>query len=159
MEAFLMEKATVKVVGGPVDFNDAAITGARVDMRNLERVTFLVLMAAGTTTTTHGFTLKQHDAASSGNSYDLSVDNPYFHKIGAATKFTKVQPDAAAAAYDLHSILANSAAIVAFEVLPEQLRSDCRWVSLNVADAGGAQLGTVLAVGHTEFNPGYNEVV
>jgi hypothetical protein len=159
MEAFLLEKAILKTGIAPVDLNTGANTGARVDMKNLKRCSFVAILAAGTTTTTHGFTLKQHDAASAGNSFDLSVDNPYFHKIGAATKFTKVEPSSAAAAYDLHALLSDSASIVVFEVLGEQLRSDCRWVSMDIADAGGSQLGVCVALGGTEFNPGYNEVV
>lgn len=159
MEAFKMEKSIVKTVAGPVDLDAAAITGGRVDIRNLKRLTFFVILGAGTTTAAHLFTLKQHDAASAGNSFDLSVDNPYFHKIGAATVFTKVQPTSEAAAYDLHALLANSASIVVFEVLPEQLRSDCRWVSLNIADTGGVQLGAVLAVGDSEFKPAYEQVI
>lgn len=161
MEAFLMEKAIAKTVAGPVDFNTAAITGGRVNMRNLKRLTFVVIMAAGTSTTTHQFTLRQHDAASAGNSKNLSVENPYFHKIGAATAFTKVEPSSAAALYDLHSILADSASIVVFEVLPEQLdvNGAFAWASLDVADSGGAQIGTVLAIGETEINPGYAVVV
>lgn len=159
MEAYLLEKAIAKTVAGPVDLNTAAVTGGRVDVSHLKRLTFLVVVGAGTTTTTHGFTLKQHTAASAGTSYDLSVENPYFHKIGAATKFTKVQPGSAAAAYDLHALMADSASIVAFEILPEQLQADCKWVSLDIADAGGAQLGTVLAIGNCEFCPAYEQVV
>ena len=159
MEAFLLEKAIVKTVAGPVDLDTAAVTGTCVDMKNLKRLTFLVVLAAGTTTTTHTFTLKQHDAATAGNSADLEVMNPYYHKVGAATSYTKVEPTAAAAAYALHATLGNSVAVVAFEVLPEQLTSGYRWVSLDIADTGGAQLGTVIALGDTEFNPGYAEVV
>jgi len=159
MEAYLMEKAICKSVAGPVDLNTAAVTGGRVDIRNLKRVAFIVNLGAGTTTTTHGFTLRQHTAATAGTSYDLSVDNPYFHKVGAATSFTKVEPGSAAAAYDLHTLLGDNASIVVLEVLPEQLRSDCRWVSLDIADSGGAQLGSVVAIGDSEYNPAYSQVI
>lgn len=161
MEAFLLEKKIAKQVAGPVDGNTAAITGGRVDMKNLKRLAFIVSLAAGTSTTTHGFTLRQHDAASSGNSKDLSVDNPYFHKIGAATSFTKVSPTVAAAAYDLHSILADSASIVVFEVLAEQLdvNGAYRYASLDIADTGGAQLLSVVALGDSEFAPANSQVV
>lgn len=159
MENFLLEKSIVKAGTVPVDFNDAAVTGVRVDIKNLKRLTFVVLLGAGTATSAHTFTLKQHDAASAGTTADLSVDNPYFHKIGAATSFTKVQPSSAAADYDLHAILANSASVVVFEVLPEQLTEGYRWVSLNVTDAGGAQLGSILALGESEFAPAYSQVI
>lgn len=159
MEALLLEKKIAKVSTAPVDLNTAANTGARFDIRNCNRVTFIAILAAGSSTSAHTFTLKQHDAASSGNSYDLEVDNPYFHKIGAATSFTKVSPTVAAAAYNLHSLLGDSASIVVFEVLAEQLRSDCRWVSMDITDAGGAQLGCAIALGDSEFAPAYDQVV
>ena len=104
MEAFLMEKATVKVIVDPVDLDAAANTGARVDMKEFKRVSFICIGNAGTSPDSHTFTLRQHDAASSGNSADLSVDNPYYHKLDAATEFTKVTPSSAAAAYDLEAI-------------------------------------------------------
>jgi len=159
MNKLLAEKAIAKTVAGPVDLNTAAVTGARFDIRNMDRVSFLVILAAGTSTTTHTFTLRQHDAATAGNSYNLEVANPYFHKIGAATSYTKVAPTVEAAAYDLHALLGDSVSIVVFEVLPEQLRSDCRWVSMDIADSGGAQLGTVVALGMSEFMPAYSQVV
>ena len=148
MEKFLMEGSLAKQVAGPVDLNTAAVTGSRVSMKNAKRCAFIVSVGAGTTTSAHTFTLRQHDAATAGNSKDLSVANPYYHKIGAATVFTKVEPGSAAAAYDLHSILADSASIVVFEVLAEDLdrTNGYAWVSVDIADSGGAQLGSVVAV-------------
>jgi len=157
MEHFLSEKYVSKTIIAPVDLNTGANTGLRVDMKNVKRVVFLSILGAGTTTTTHGFTLKQHIVASSGTPADLSVDNPYYHKVGAATVFTKVEPSSAAAAYDLHALLSNSAAIVAFEVLPEQLdrAGGYRWASLDIADAGGSQFGTCIALVEPLFGPAY----
>lgn len=159
MEKFLAEDKVLKAVVGPVDLNTAAVTGARVNIAKAKRVTFVAVLGAGTSTTTHGFTLRQHTAATSGTSADLSVDNPYFHKIGAATLFTKVSPSSAAAAYDLHSLLADSASIVVFEVLAEQLTEGYGWVSVDTADSGGAQLGVILALVDTDFLPAYSAVV
>lgn len=155
MEKFLAEDKALKAVVGPVDLNTAAVTGARVNIKNAKRVTFVCVLGAGTSTTTHGFTLKQHTAASSGTSADLSVDNPYYHKVGAATVFTKVSPSSAAAAYDLHTLLSDSASIVVFEVLAEQLTDGYGWVSVDTADSGGAQLATILALVDSEFKPAY----
>lgn len=161
MEKFLMERSVVKGVVGPVDLNTAAVTGARVNMKNAKRIAFVCHLGAGSSTTTHTFTLRQHDAASAGNSKDLSVSNPYFHKIGAATSFTKVQPGSAAAAYDLHSILADSASIVAFEVLAEDLdvANDYAWASVDTADSGGAQLGSIVAHVEHMLHPAYGKIV
>lgn len=161
MEKFLMEGHQPKQVAGPVDLNTAAVTGGRVSMKNAERCAFIVSLAAGTTTTTHGFTLRQHDAATAGNSKDLSVANPYYHKIGAATVFTKVEPGSAAAAYDLHALLADSASVVVFEVLAEDLdrANNYAWVSLDIADTGGAQLGSVVALVDNMLRPAYDKAV
>lgn len=159
MGKYFAENKVVKSVVGPVDLNTAAVTGARVNIAKAKRVTFICTVGAGTSTSAHSFTLKQHDAASSGTSADLSVDNPYFHKIGAATSFTKVVPGASAAAYDLHSILADSASIVIFEVLAEQLTAGYGWVSVDTGDTGGAQLGSVIALVDVDFKPAYDKIV
>ena len=155
-----MEKATVKVVTLPVDLNTAANTGARVDMLKFKRVSFIVVVDAGTTPTAHQHTLKQHTAASAGTSADLSVDNPYFVKAGAATEFTKVTPEAAAAMYDLDATVLDAKYVAVFEVLQEQLTEGYRWVSLDTADAGGAQIGTVIAICHEAVSkPAYGVAV
>lgn len=160
MEAFFMEKGTVKVVTGPIDLDTGANTGARIDMQKFKRVTFVVIAAAGTTPSAHVHTLRQHDAASAGTSADLSVDNPYYLKAGAATEFTKVVPSSAAAAFDVDALVADAKYVVVFEVLQEQLASGNRWVSLDTGDVGGAQLGTVLAICHEATNkPAYGLAV
>jgi len=161
MEHFMMEEEVVKQVVGPVDLNTAAVTGARVSMKNARRISFVCSLGAGSSTSAHVFTLRQHDAAAAGNSKDLSVSNPYFHKIGAATIFTKVVPGSDTAAYDLHALLADSAAIVVFEVLAEQLdiANGYAWVSVDTADSGGAQLGSVVAVVEHNFLPAYGQAV
>lgn len=146
-EALFLEHSLPKTIIGNVDLNTGANTGERFDMQKFKRVVFLIQLAAGTTTSAHSIALKQHTVASAGTPAALSVDNPYFHKIGAATLFTKVAPSVAADTYDLHALLSNSVAIVAFEVLQEQLTEGYRYVSLDIADTGGAQLGSVIAIG------------
>ncbi len=158
MEKFLAEDKAIKAVVGPASIATLQ-TGARVSAKNTKRITFLVNVGAGTSTTAHSFVLKQHDAASSGNSYDLAVANPYFHKVGVATKFTKVEVNTALATYPLHSLLADSASLVVFEVLSEDLRSDCAWVSLDVLAAGGTQVGAVAALVDHDFKPAYEQTV
>lgn len=159
-EAFFMEKATVKVITGAVDLNTGANTGARVDMLKFKRVTFIVAVEAGTTPSAHTHTLKQHTVATSGTPADLSVDNPYFHKVNTATEFTKVQPGSAAAAYDVDTLVGDNKYVVVFEVLQEQLTEGYRWVSLDTTDAGGSQLGVVIAICHEAVSkPAYGVAV
>jgi hypothetical protein len=159
-ESLFMEKATAKVVLGPVDFNTGANTGERIDMRMFKRVTFICALAAGTTPDNHTFTLRQHTAASAGTSADLASDTPYFHKINAATSFTKITPDTAVAAKDLDTLAADNKFMVVFEVLQQELTDGYRWVSVDAADSGGSQLGCVIAICHEAVaKPAYSQVV
>ena len=156
MEAFLMEKVTLKQVTIPVDLNTAAVTGDRVAMKDFDRVSFVVSLGASTAATA-SFTLRQHNAATSGTSKDLSVANPYFVKAGAATVFTKVEPVANAAAYDLSTTYAANGGVVVFEVLAEDLdvNNNFGWVSLDILDSNAAKLGSVVAVASHGRGPAY----
>lgn len=158
MEKFLSEDKTIKSVVDPVSIATSK-TGERVKIANAKRVIFVVDVGAGTSTTAHSFVLKQHDDASAGNSYDLAVAHPYYHKVAAATKHTKVEVDTATATYDLHTLLASDKALVVFEVLSEDLRADCKWVSLDVGAAGGTQIGAVVALVDHDFKPAYAQEV
>ena len=158
-ECLLLEKMIPKQIVVPVDLNTAANTGLRFDMQKFKRVTFLVNLAAGTTTTTHTFSLKQHTVSSAGTPAVLAVANPYFHKIGAATEFTKVEVETEADSYDLHALLGNAVALVAFEVLAEDLTQGYRYVSLDIADTGGAQIGSCIALGHNGDLPAYDKAI
>ena len=159
MEAFLMEKANAKVIIGPVDLNTAAVTGARFPVNGYNRISFLIAVAAGTTILSRTFTLRQHNAASSGTSKDLSGTNPYYHKVNAAAVFTKVEPTVAAAAYDFLTLVGDNKALIVLEVLAEDLdvNGDFNYVSVDSADSGAASLGMVLAVGHADSKPAYGQ--
>lgn len=148
MEAFLMEIANAKVTVDPVDFNTAAVTGVRVPVKGYDRVTFIAVVNSATSATARTFTLRQHNAASSGTSKDLSVSNPYYHKVAAATSFTKVVPSSATAAYDLLALIGDDKAIVVFEVLAEDLdvTNDFNYVSVDTADSGAASIGCIIAI-------------
>ncbi len=161
-EAFLMEQMVAKVTTGPIDLDAGANVGVRFDMQKFKRVTFFVIAAAGTTPNAHAISFQQHDAASAGNSVALEIDNPWFHQVNAATAFTKVQPVAKVSSFDIDAVVGDTKFVAVFEVLQEDLLANGanRWISLNIADVGGAQLGTVLAIGHnaTEL-PAYSKVV
>lgn len=162
MEAFLLEKQVPKTVVGPVNLNTAAVTGARVSMKGRSRVSFICVVGTSSSATAVKFTLRQHNAASSGTSKDLSVANPYFHKVNNATVFTKVEPTVAAAAYDLLALVGDYAAIVVFEVLAEDLdvENGFAWVSVDTDDSGADKLGTVLALTSGEkLIPAYGRAV
>lgn len=160
MEAFLMEKKNLKLVTLPVDANTAAITGGRISLKNAKRVAFVVQFGDSTAATVQ-FALKQHNAATSGTTKALSIANPYYHKAGAATTFTKVTPTAATDAYDLGTIFGDAEGIVVFEVLPEDLdvNGGFTHASIDLADSGAAKLVSVLAAVEPKSLPAYEDAV
>lgn len=159
-EQLLMEQVIVKVSSGPIDLDAGVNTGARFDMQKFKRVAFLVVAAAGTTPSAHAVSFQQHDAASAGTSAALEIDNPWFHKVNAATEFTKVVPSAKASSFDIDAIVGDTKFVAVFEVLQEDLVNGNRWISCNVGDVGGAQLGTVIAIGFNASElPAYSKAV
>jgi len=155
-----MEENIVKVGTGPIDLDAGNNVGARIDMQKFKRVTFIAFAAAGTTPSSHTFSFKQHTAATAGTTAVLSHMNPYFHKLNAETVFTKVQPTVAADAYDLDTLVGDAKYVIVFEILSEDLTDGYRWVSLDQSDSGGAQLGGIIAVGHSaDFKPAYDKAV
>lgn len=159
-EGYFMEHNIVKVGVTPVDLNGGANAGERFDMQKFKRVTFICVADDGTTPNSHSFAFKQHDAASSGNTAALSHMNPYYHKLDSATEFTKVEPTVAADTYDLDTLVGDAKYVVVFEVLSEDLTDGYRWVSLDQTDAGGSQMGTIIAIGHqADYKPAYDKEV
>jgi hypothetical protein len=156
-EAFFMELHNAKLVNAPVDLNTAAVTGERVSMKNAKRITFLILLASSTGAVLT-FNLKQHNAGSGGTTKTLSTTNPYYHKLGTATKFTKVEPGAASDAIDLTTLAAADGGIVAVEVLAEDLdvNNNFTHVSINSTDTNAAKIGAVVAItGNDSFISSY----
>lgn len=150
-----MEKKNVKTVG----LGDGhSLTGARISMKDVKRVSFVCLVAAGSTETAFQVDIQQHDAASAGTSKALSVSNKYYHKIAAATQFTQVEPSVAASAYDLQSDLGDDVAVLVFEVLAENVdeANGFDWVSVDISGAG-ASTRTVAIAGLIDdnFKPSY----
>jgi len=107
--------------------------------------------------------LKQHTAASGGTSKDLSVDNLYFKKAGAATAFTKVDPNGVSAAvYDLSADFGSEEGIAVFQVLQDQLDTEngFAYVSVNIAAAGVAKIAaTSYLMQYCELCPAYAESI
>jgi len=160
MEAMFLEKYVIKSSTVAVDLNAGANSGARIDMKNAKRVVFLIDAGAGTTPTGHVVSFQQHTAASGGTTTNLTIDNGYYHKVDAATVFTKVEPTGTkAASFDIDAIVGDTKFMAAFEVLAEDLTDGNRWVSCNIADVGGAQLGSVIAVVEHCYLPAYANAI
>lgn len=157
MEKFLAEGKLIKA-DYPVDLNTAGLSGVRVDVTKCRRLAFVVVLG-GSTGSTVSFTLKQHTAASGGTTADLSVDNRYFKKVGAATVFTEVEPTVEAAAYDLSADFAAAQGIVVFEILPENMdvNNGFKYASIEVADSGTAKLASILYVGNPKSEAAYGD--
>lgn len=158
---FLMEGKNIKQAFLPVDLNTAAITGNRIKVAAGDRVAIVVSMGDSTAAVVT-FDLDQHNAASAGTSKALSVANPYYHKKGAATSFTKVTPVAATDTYDLSSIFSDDEGVVVLEILGEQLDVDngFAWISINALDSTAAKIGAGLYIlGDLRFKPGYDQAI
>lgn len=148
-----MEGLIPKVIIDPVDYNTGANTGLRIDMKDLEKVVLIFVFNSATTRTGATIDLDQHTVSSSGSPLALSVVNKYYHKIGAATSYTKVEPTVAADTFDLLSLIGDSKAVVVMEVDSADLTDGYRWVSANVTDAGAASIGTCIAIGYAKLKP------
>lgn len=160
MESYLMETSNIKLVSGPAALNGAATTGARVSMAAGERITFVVAVGASTGSTL-SFSLKQHNAATSGTTKTLAIKEPVFKKVGAATTFTKVEAPLVDT-LDLSTDYAANAGIVVIEVLQENLdvNGNFAYVSLNLADSVTAKSASILAiVRHGRTVPTYTQSI
>jgi hypothetical protein len=156
MEKFLAEEKGLKIGAVPASMNATPIEGARISLKEQKRVAIVIAVAASAAAVLSA-TLRQHNAASGGTSKNLEIDNAYFQKIGAATKFTKVEPVAKAAVYDLATV-GNNAAIVVFEVLQEDLdvNNDFSHVSVNLVGDATARIVSVNYVADSEYKPAYS---
>lgn len=156
--AYLAEDKGLKAAGVPADLNTAGLTGARISLAKSQRMAVVVHMG-GSTAATASFTLRQHDAASGGNSKDLEVSNPYYVKASADTKFTKVDPASAAATYDLSATFAGDSGVVVFEVLESQLDVSGGFdhFSINIADPAAAKIFSAVYVAEMSTLPAYEQ--
>jgi hypothetical protein len=155
MEKFLLEDKGIKQAFLPVDLNTAAVAGERVKAE--DRVSIVVAMGDSTGATVQ-ISLKQHNAASGGDSKALSIANKYYKKAGAAKSFSKVEPEVAADAYDLSADFAAEEGVVVFEVLPEDLdvNGGFSHVSVEIADSGAAKLASGLYIVDCKFKPAHS---
>lgn len=133
-----------------VDTQTGANTGKRVCLRNYDGVAFVLFKGAGTGSDDPVFTLKEHNASSSGTSQNLAVISEYLKKSAttlAGTETWTRTTQTAAATLTLTGE-ATKQGIYVIEVMAPQLSDGFSYVSIDVADTGsaGAQLGGVLAI-------------
>jgi hypothetical protein len=156
MEGLFSEHNGLKQAAQPKDINASAMTGARIAMKPGYKLAIVVSVNNGAGAVT--LDLDQHDAPTSGNSKALSISNPYFTKVGAETKFTKVEVSSPADSYALTG-LTGAAGVVVFEVLQEDLDVDngYAYVSANIAAAAAAKITHLEYIIHNaQKKPVYN---
>jgi hypothetical protein len=151
MDNYLAEGAIIKS-GILPQSNLGALTGERINMGKSDRVAVVITLGA-TAGATVDITLQQHNAASGGTSKALSVDNNYYHKITAASVFTKVEPVSAASNYVLTGIFGGTSGVVVFEVSSSQLdvNGGFNFFSVNLAAATVAKIVSVEYIGHQPY--------
>jgi len=135
----------------PIDLATGANTGHRIHMKNYDKLAFVAAFNNGTAGEAPTITLQEHTAKTGGTSTNLVEIDTYWKKeeaqLDGDETWTKVTQTAAATITDADWDDANEA-IVVFEVGADQLSSGYEWLSVNIADTGTAQVGTVFAIGH-----------
>lgn len=122
----------------PEDMGSGGATGKRVSLRDAGGVTFIV--AAGVASAgTDPFvaTLREHDAATAGNSADLAVIDHYFVKSHATAiedeTWERVEQSAAAAVTLAGATYAAQELILVIEVEASSLSDGFDYVSINLS--------------------------
>lgn len=152
----LLEKLNLKSAFLPKDLNGAATVAERISLEKAEKVTVVLTLGTSLTGADVVVSLKQHNLASGGTTAVLSVDNPYFKKVGAATKFTKVDPVAKADTFNLSTDFDTASGVLAFEVKASDLTEGNKFFSIQLADATVAKLATAIyIVSEESFKPSF----
>lgn len=159
---YFLEHNTVKL-GYQGDF-ETAKTGARISMKNVDKVTVLVAVGAGTLTSNLKVSLQQHDAASAGNSKALTVNNTYYYKTNVQDVFTKVKNQVPETEFSDVEVaaLATAAGILAIDVNAEDLDVDGKFfaISADLSAAGAARTATVLYIaGGLAYGPAFEHSI
>lgn len=141
----------MRIEKGVLGDANGGVESARIDLSVCEKMAFEVQLASGTGTTCV-LNLRQHDAASGGNSADLVSTVPYYKKTDAETKFTRVDSNVAAIA-DLDT----AAGSVIVEIYKHDLVEGNGFVSLQVADPGAARIVSVNAILDSKYKPAYEQ--
>ena len=139
----------------PLDLQTAR-TGNRVSMRRGQGCTIVVFKGIGTADDDPTYTLKEHNASSSGTSQNLAAIvlcylKPSTSNLTGAATWSRVAPATAAtvAAPGAAGTSAESAQILVIEVDGAQLSDGFTHISLDCSDVGSnAQLGAVLYFVH-----------
>lgn len=141
----------IRVKKGLLQDANGGAESPRLHLQKANKVAIVVELAVGVGTT-FSMTLRQHDAASGGNSADLISTVPVYHKIDADNKFTRL--DVVAATNAIAS-LDTAAGTVIVEVYQDDLTEGMEYVSLVLANPGAARIVCVDYMIDTKNKPAY----
>jgi len=121
----------------PVDFNTSdAATGHRVHMRNATNIAFVLYKGAGTAGADPVVTVREHDAATSGNSADLVVITEFYKKtettLDGDETWARVAQTASASA-NMGLTTAEEETLAVLQFTAAQLSAGYEWISCNIA--------------------------
>ncbi len=143
----------IRVKKGLIGDVNAGAESARVHLQKSNQLAIVVELAAGTGTDFE-YTLRQHDAASAGNSADLVSTVPVYHKADVDAEFVRLDVDAATVAIPA---VDTAASTVVIEVYEDDLTEGFEYVSLVLSAAGAARIASVSYMADTKFKPAYQE--
>jgi len=155
MESLYSEKVGYK--NGFLGDNTAGSSSARFGLGDAYKVAFVIEAASHASDL--DITVNQHDAASGGTTKVLATENPYYEKLGAATKFTKTVPSSEVSNYVLTGFNGSTGTVVV-EVLAEDLDRDLDFshVSVTLAASGGARVvHTSIVSNDMRKSPAYDQ--
>lgn len=112
------------------DLNSDATTD-RVSMQNAHRATIVFSKAAGTAGDDVSLQLFQADAATSGNTKALTFDH-FYHRVGTATTFTRV--DLTTASGDVDTVSVNGSTDLAADTVSATFLIDVKADQLDIAN-------------------------
>lgn len=121
----------------PTDAVAAAITGPRINMKDVGCCSFVVVTTGASTDITD-VDLQEHTASTGGTTQDLDIVTTYYYKTEATLDgdeiWTKGTQTAASEITNVGA--ASEELLLVVEVRPEQMSDGFDYVSLNVPDLG-----------------------
>lgn len=128
----------------PVDLNDAAVTGQRIDLQTAGLATCILI--SGDVAAVITYTFREHTAVSGGTSQDLATVTHFWEKSSTtdaamlSEDFMDKTAQTAAATVVTTTAHANQI-VVPFAADELDIVDGFRWISVNVSDPGAASIG------------------
>lgn len=153
MNKQLSEDQIIKSAFDPQDVNGGQ-AGSRIDMSQGNKLAIVIACDGAASDLT--IDLLQHDAPSAGNSKALSADSSYYHKVGAAVIFSKVD---FSASQIIDANVNGSSGVIVIEVEPQDLdvAGGFGYISVDVSAAAIKVASAVYHILDPRKKPAYSE--